>query len=169
MTKKQLCRIFKDNDLRIAEEANKKVTDFLDITLDLHTGLYKPYKEPNDTISYIHCQSNYPPSITKNLPKGIEMRLSTNWDNADIFQEAEKPYNNVLKNNGHKEELKHTNKGTTQNNRGKHPMTAIQKTRSPSQIMQKETATKREEGRSLGSPPPPPPPPIQQERCHQHW
>ena len=42
MTKKKLCRIFKDNDLRIVVEANKKVTDFLDTTLDLHTGSYKP-------------------------------------------------------------------------------------------------------------------------------
>ena len=112
MTKKKLCRIFKDNDLRIAVEANKKVTDFLDITLDLHTGSYKPYKKPNDTISYIHCQSNQPPSIIKKLPKGIEIRLSTNSANADIFQEAAKPFNNVPKNNGHKEELKYTNKGT---------------------------------------------------------
>ena len=90
-TKKKLCKIFKDNDLRIAVEANKNVTDFLDITLDLHTGSYKPYKTPNDTISYIHCQSNHPPSIIKKLPKGIEIRLSNNSTNADIFQEAAKP------------------------------------------------------------------------------
>ena len=90
--KKKLCRIFKDNDLRIAVEANKKVTDFLNITIDLRTGSYKPYQKPNDTISYIHCQSNHPPSITKNLPKGIEIRLSANSANADIFQEAAKPY-----------------------------------------------------------------------------
>ena len=103
MTKKKLCKIFKDNNLRIAEEANEKVTDFLDITLDLHTGSYKPYKKTNDTINYIHCQSNHPPSIIKNLPKGIEIRLSNNSAKADIFQEAAKLYNNVLKNNGHKE------------------------------------------------------------------
>ena len=121
MTKKKLCRIFKHNDLRVAVEANKKVTDFLDITLGLPTGSYKPYKEPNDTISYIHCQSNHPPSIIKNLPKGIEIRLSNNSSNADIFQEAAKPYNNVLKNNAHKEELKYTNKGTIVNKRGKTP------------------------------------------------
>ena len=102
MTKKKLCKIFKDNNPRIAVEANKKVTDFLDITLDLHTGSYKPYKKPNDTISYIHCQSNHPPSIIKILRKGIEIRLSNNSANADIFQEAATPYNNALKNNGHK-------------------------------------------------------------------
>ena len=116
ITKKKLCKIFKDNNLRIAVEANKKVTDFLDITLDLHTGSYKPYKKPNDTINYIHCQSNYPPSIIKNLPKGIEIRLSNNSANADIFQKAAKPYNN-----GHKEELKYTNKRTIQNKRGETP------------------------------------------------
>ena len=92
MTKKKLCKIFKDNNLRIAVEANKKVIDFLDITLDLHTGSYKPYKKPNYTISYIHCQSNHPPLIIKNLSKGIEIRLSNNSANADIFQEAAKPY-----------------------------------------------------------------------------
>ena len=91
-------------------EANKKVTDFLDITLDLHTGSYNSCKKANDTIIY---QSNHPPSIIKNLPKGMEIRLSTISANADIFQEAAKPY--VLKNNGHKEEPKYTNKGTIQN------------------------------------------------------
>ena len=51
MTKKKLCRLFKDNDLRFAVEANKKDTDFLDITLDLHTGSYKPYKKKRTTPS----------------------------------------------------------------------------------------------------------------------
>ena len=69
MTKDKLCKIFKDNDLRIAVEVNKKVTDFLDIALDLHTDSYKPYKKPNNTISYIHCQSNHPPSIIKKFSK----------------------------------------------------------------------------------------------------
>ena len=63
--KKKLCSIFKNNDLRIAVEANKKVTDFLDIKLDFHTGSYKPYKKPNDTICSILCQINQPPSNIK--------------------------------------------------------------------------------------------------------
>ena len=161
MTKKKLCRIlnFKDNDLRIAVEANKKVTDFLDITLDLHTGSYKPYKKPNDTISYIHLQSNHPPSIIKNLPKGIEIRLPTNSANAYIFQEAAKPYNNVLDT---RRNLNAPTKKPSRTKEEKHLLTAIQKNLSPSQIIQKKTATKREEGRSLGSSP------HKQKRCHQH-
>ena len=55
--------------------------------------------------------------FTKTYRKLIQ--LSNNSANADIFQEAAKPYNNVLKNVGHKEELKYTNKVTIQNKRGK--------------------------------------------------
>ena len=93
LTKKILCKISRENDLRITVEANKTVVDFLDITLNLRTGAYKPYKKPNDPINYIHCESNHPPSIIQNLPKGIGIRLSTNASSKEIFQEAAKPYN----------------------------------------------------------------------------
>ena len=171
MTKKKLCKIFKDNDLRIAVEANKKVTDFLDITLDLHTGSYKPKKnktERHHQVLYIHCQSNHPPSIIKNLPKGIEIQLSNNSANADIFQEAAKPYNNGLKNNGHKEELKYTNKGTIQNKRGETSNDSDPKKSEPLTNNTKENNNKKRR-RKITWFNPPPPPPIQQKRCHQHW
>ena len=63
----------------------KKAVDFLDITLDLRTEIYKPYKKPNSNLTYIHKQSNHPPSIIKNLPKSINKRLSTNSKNAQIL------------------------------------------------------------------------------------
>ena len=50
--KKEMCRIFKDNGLNITIDANKKVVDFLDITLDLRTGNYKPYKKSNASPIY---------------------------------------------------------------------------------------------------------------------
>ena len=48
--KKKLCQIFKDNNLRIAVEANKKVTDFLDTTsreraANMSLLLYHIYKK----------------------------------------------------------------------------------------------------------------------------
>ena len=70
--KKEMCKIFKHNSLQITIEANKKAADFLDfldITLDLKTAIYKPYKKPNNNLRYIHKQSSHPPSIIKNLPK----------------------------------------------------------------------------------------------------
>ena len=64
-----MCKIFKHNNLQISIKANKKVVDFLDITLDLRTAIYKPYKKTNRNFTYTHKQSNHVPSIIKNLPK----------------------------------------------------------------------------------------------------
>ena len=89
--KKEMCKIFKKHNLQITIEADKTVVDFLDLTLDLRTGVYKPYKKPNNNIAYIHKQSNHPPSIIKNLLKGINKRLSTNSNNAQTFKEALPP------------------------------------------------------------------------------
>ena len=35
-------------------EANKKVADFLDVTLDMNKGTYKPFIKPNNTPLYVH-------------------------------------------------------------------------------------------------------------------
>ena len=86
--KKEMCKIFKRNSLQITIEANKKVVNFLDITLDLRTEIYKPYKKPNSNLTYVHKQSNHPPSIIRNLPKSINKRLSINSKNAQMFNEA---------------------------------------------------------------------------------
>ena len=46
ITEKKLCKIFRENELRITAEANKTVVNFFYITLNLRTGAYKPYKKP---------------------------------------------------------------------------------------------------------------------------
>ena len=46
-----IVEIFKRNSLQITIEANKKVVDFLDITLDLRTEIYKPYKKSNSNLT----------------------------------------------------------------------------------------------------------------------
>ena len=61
----------------------------------------------------------------------------------DIFQEAAKPYNNVLKNNGHKKELKYANKGTIQNKRGETPNDSDPKKSEPLTNNTKENNEKR--------------------------
>ena len=96
-----MCKILQHNNLQITIEANKeKAVNFLDITLDLISGIYKPYEKPNSNLMFIHKQSNHPPSITKNLPKSINKRLCTNSKNAEIFNEACPSYTEVLKKNG---------------------------------------------------------------------
>ena len=51
--KKQICTTFNDHNLRLTIEANKKRVDYLDITLDLITGSYKPFNKPGNEIQYM--------------------------------------------------------------------------------------------------------------------
>ena len=53
----QISNIFKDHGLKITANANLKIVDFLEVTLDLNTGLYKPFTKPNNTIQYVHSKS----------------------------------------------------------------------------------------------------------------
>ena len=69
--KKKLCQIFREMGLSISIEANKKVVNFLDVTLDLSRDIYSPYIKPNNPLMYVHRESNHPPSITKNIPESI--------------------------------------------------------------------------------------------------
>ena len=83
--KKKLCKIFKDNGLSITIQANLKVVNFLDVTLDLNTGLYKPFMKPNDIPVYVDMKSNHPPSILKNIPAAVNKRVSKIPANQKFF------------------------------------------------------------------------------------
>ena len=72
------------NGLQITTEANAKVVNFLDITFDLRTGTYKPYMKDNDSPLYVHSRSNHPPSVLRNIPIGVNRRLSKISANKDI-------------------------------------------------------------------------------------
>ena len=60
---------FKQHGFQITIEINLKITDFLDIYLDLENDKFYPYRKPNDTPLYVHHESNYPLNILKQLPK----------------------------------------------------------------------------------------------------
>ena len=72
---------------------------YLDITLDLNAGTYKPYQKPNDETLYprkILAKSNHPVNILKKLPISIESRLSYFSRNPEIFNEGYKHYQNIF-------------------------------------------------------------------------
>ena len=85
--KKDICHIFNNDRLRITIEANKKIINFLDITFNLNQCTYQPYKKPNTTIKYVHHDSNHPPSTIKNIPAGINRRLSSLSSNKASFDQ----------------------------------------------------------------------------------
>ena len=75
--KKEIYRIFNHNGLRITIEANKQTINFLDVTFNLNKSTYQPFTKPNTTLHYVHRESNHPPITTKNIPAGINKRLSS--------------------------------------------------------------------------------------------
>ena len=101
-TKKSMCQMFKEHGLKITIEANKKVVNFLDVTLDLNKNTFQPFKKPNDTPLYVNSKSNHPPSVIRNIPKGINKRLSTLSSNKEIFEAATHEHQEALKASGHK-------------------------------------------------------------------
>ena len=86
--------------------ANSKTVQFLDITLDLENGTYKPFIKPGDKPIYVHSKSNHPPAIIKNIPLSINKRLSKISANEEIFDAAIPLYQAELDRNEYKHKLK---------------------------------------------------------------
>ena len=118
--KKHLQSTFRQYGLEIIIECNKTIVDFLDITMNLSNGTYKPYAKPDNQLQYINTQSNHPPNVIKQIPRTIEQRLSDHSSNEEIFAQAKIPYEKALKESGYQQQLsfkptKNTN--TTSKNR----------------------------------------------------
>ena len=88
-TKKDLMKHFRNLRLKITIQTNLRTTNFLNLTLDLNSRKYFPYRKPNNMLSYVHRESNLP-SIPKNIPATISRRIS-----------AAPAYNDALKASGY--------------------------------------------------------------------
>ena len=75
--------------------------NYLDVTLNLNNGSFKPYHKPDDIIQYINKESNHLPSIIEHLPASIEKRLSNNSSDEKIFKEAAIYYEDTLNKAGY--------------------------------------------------------------------
>ena len=113
----KICKIFKANKLSITIEVNLKVVNFLDITLDLNSGVYKPYMKPNDNPIYIHTKSNHPPAIIRNIPESVNRRLSSISKNEQVFKEAIPPYQEALSKSGFDYQLSYKPPASPNNNK----------------------------------------------------
>ena len=117
--KKNLQKTFKDFGLEIVAESNLKIVNYLDVTLSLNNGSFKPYHKPDD-IQYINKESNHPPSIIEHLPASIEKRLSNNSSDEKIFKEAAIYYEVTLNKAGYINNLVyHTPSTSNQENKNK--------------------------------------------------
>ena len=100
--------MFKNKGLDIIINCNMKVVNYLDVTLNLNNGSYRPYKKPNEETNYIHVNSDHPlPPMyfIKQLPMSIEKQLSSFSSTKEIFQETVPYYKQCLSNCEYKEKL----------------------------------------------------------------
>ena len=86
--KKKICKVFQNNGLAVTIEANSKIVNFLDVTFNLNTGIFKPYMKDNDKPVYVHSKSNHPPNVLKNIPMGVNNRLNRISSNKAVFDAA---------------------------------------------------------------------------------
>ena len=106
--KQKISNIFKAYGLTVKVEVNKKVVNYLNVTLSLLDGSYRDYMKPGNTINYVHVLSNHPPSVTKSIGKGINHRLNANSSSREMFDAAKGPYQEALLRSGHTHTLSYS-------------------------------------------------------------
>ena len=82
--------------LSITVESNLKVVNFLDVTFNLYSGKFYPYRKPNDRPVYINARSNHPPRVLQNIPAAINKRLSSLSCDQQVFTDAAPLYEEAL-------------------------------------------------------------------------
>ena len=103
-----ICKIFKKHGVNITVGCNLRITYFLDVTFDLRTGKYYPYRKVSNELLYIHKQLNHPPSTIKQISAMISKSISNLSCDKECFDKAALDYNNALKNSGFNENIKFT-------------------------------------------------------------
>ena len=99
--RKKIIQVFKKCNLRVTVDIQLRRTDFLDVTLDLESGKYWPFRKPNCELQYVHAQSSHPPTVLKHLPNAITSRISALSCNQDEFAKAIPDYKDALERSGH--------------------------------------------------------------------
>ena len=74
--RKDFSKVIGDLGLKITVQSNLEVVDYLDVTLNLTTGKYYPFRKPENDPLYIHGKSNHPPSTIRQIPASISTRIS---------------------------------------------------------------------------------------------
>ena len=112
---KNIIALFKNEGISTTIETNLFETDFLDVTFNLATGKFFPFRKPNNQPLYINAKSNHPPNILKDLPDMINKRLSDLSCNEEEYEKAKPLYETELNQKGYKATMTYS-KTTNVNN-----------------------------------------------------
>ena len=98
--RKYTIKVIKDLEFQIEIETNLREVNFLDVTFNLNSGLYDPYKEPSDQLLYVTTSSDHPPQVIKQRPNSINRKLIDNLSNKDVFNASKNEYEEALHKSG---------------------------------------------------------------------
>ena len=93
---KELQLLFKVFGLNLLVECNDHHI-YLDIKLNVLDRTCKPYQKLENTLQYIHKESNHPPNIIKQIPITVKTRLSNHSSNEIVFRQAVEDYEKTFK------------------------------------------------------------------------
>ena len=99
--RQKITTIFNENGLKVIGTVGLEATDFLDIFLDLRAGTYRSFVKDGDQPTYVHSQSNHPPTVLKNIGPGVNRRISLLNANQELFDQAAPVYQNALRRSKH--------------------------------------------------------------------
>ena len=119
-TRKIIIVLFMKEGLNITIETNLAETDFLDVTFNLVTEKYLPYRKLDNDCLYINVKSRHHPTIIKDLSKMINKGLSDLLCNEDEFKKAKPLYENSLEESAYKTEMKYETSENTNNRNIQH-------------------------------------------------
>ena len=61
--------------------SNLRIVNYLNVTLNLNDGSFRPHHKPDDIIQYVNKESNHPLNIIKHRPASVEK-----WNRKNGFQ-----------------------------------------------------------------------------------
>ena len=108
--------VFKLVGLKIEIASDLKIVDFLDVTLNLNNGTFKPFSKSNSTPTNIDTDSNHPRSLLKQIPNAVNQRINRLFSCKIIFEESKSIYSEALKNSGFQGRLEYVNPVNTSSN-----------------------------------------------------
>ena len=106
--KKLIQKTFKDKGLQIIIKFNLKIVDYLEVTLNMNDGTYRPFHKPNEETTYIHVESDHALKIIKKILRSIEKTLSHLYSTKEIFKNSKDYYEQGLRQWGYNEKLNYT-------------------------------------------------------------
>ena len=117
--RKKFSEILGNLGLKITVQSNLKVVNYLDVTLNLKTGKYYPYRKRDNNPLYINANSNHPPSVIRQIPASISTRISGLSCDSDEFNKTSQVYNDALKSSGYKEKIRYDQNQNQRNQRNR--------------------------------------------------